>query len=185
VVAAIREIETEQQVESIAVERADRKGVGRKFKDVLVLFERRVDVVTVHMSRTNTPWLDAAPAIGTLVLILFEHEIPLIAAIEIPHRGVFLLHLLEEMQHGLAVLREVHLGAEIHVDVEIVAIRAVTREPRQGACVLVPLEIPSLGPEGAATGTLVALQHPCRPGRERAGSRNSLRYRATSERSPP
>ena len=78
-------------------------------------------LLRVDLARANPARLDRTPAIGALVFVFFEDEVAPLAAIEVPHRRVGLLDSLEEVQDGLAIGRQFHLRAEIHVDVEIVA----------------------------------------------------------------
>ena len=79
----------------------------------------------IDVARANPPRLDRAPAVAAAVLVFFEDEVALFAGVEVPHLRILFLHLLEVVQDRLAAARELHLGAEIHVDVVVVSQRVV------------------------------------------------------------
>ena len=73
------------------------------------------------MARAEPAGLDRTPAVAAAVLVLFEYEVSLFAAIEIAHCRVVLLDALKVVQDRLAVVRQFHLRAEIHIHIEVIA----------------------------------------------------------------
>jgi len=129
VVAAVGEIETEQQIERFAIQGADREHVGRQFEHQLVLLHGAFDLIGIDVAGTNPPRLDGTPAVVALVFVFLQHEITPVAAIEVPHGGIALLHAFEEVEDCLPIGRKFHFRAQIHVDVEVVAQRTVLIHP--------------------------------------------------------
>jgi hypothetical protein len=68
---------------------------------------------------------DAHPAVALAAAVLFEVQLAVLVLAEAGHARETLLHLFEEVQDGLAVVRQVQLRPQPHVDVEILAERVV------------------------------------------------------------
>ena len=86
-----------------------------------MLFEGIFHGFWINVSGTDAPTLDRRSAVATTILVLFQDKFPPVAIVEIAHRGVTLLNLLEEMQYRLAALGEVHFSVEVDVQVIIIA----------------------------------------------------------------
>ena len=123
VIAPIRIVEPEHDVERLAVERSDRERVGHDIQHACMLFERFVDRGGVHVARAHAARLHGRPPIAAPIFLLFQNVLPALARVEIPHPRIVLLHLLKEMQHAFAGLRQVHFRVQIHVDVVVIAQR--------------------------------------------------------------
>ena len=71
VVPTIREVKTVQQIEGFAVERADRKHIGRKFQNQTVLCHRLVERGRIHKTRADPSLIHRGPTVVSLALIFF------------------------------------------------------------------------------------------------------------------
>jgi hypothetical protein len=120
VIAAVQEVKTDQEVEGFAVQRTEGEHVRRQFQRQTVLFEGGVERGRVDLAAAYSPRFETHPAIARLVFVLFEHEVPIVAHVEVPHRGIRLLHPAEEFQHRLPLRRKLHLRVEIQIHEEIV-----------------------------------------------------------------
>jgi hypothetical protein len=127
VVAAVGEVEAEEHVEGLAVERAHRQEGRRQVEHQPVLFQDRLQRRRIHLPRAETLRLHGGPAVAALVLVLLENIVPLVSAVELPHRRELLLHPLEVVEDRLPLRREFHLRRQVHVDVEVVGQRRILR----------------------------------------------------------
>ena len=120
VVAPVGKVESEEQVQRFAVQGTDREHIRRQLQHQPVLIHCPLDVFRIDLSGTESPGFDGAPTIVSLILVFLEDEIPPVAAEEVPHGRVRLLYALEEVEDRLPIGGQLHLRAEIGIDVEIV-----------------------------------------------------------------
>jgi len=120
VVATKREVEAEEHVDRLAVERAHREEGRGQVEHQPVLLQHRLQRRRIHLARAESLRLHGGPAVAALFLVLLENVVALVAAVELSHRGKLFLHALEVVQDRLPLGREFHLRGQIHVDVEIV-----------------------------------------------------------------
>src|SRR5271165_2068991 len=64
-----------------------------------------------------------------IVFLALQNEIAIFPRVEVSQLWKALLHLLEEVQHRIAVIGELHLGVQVYVDVKVVGIRDITIHP--------------------------------------------------------
>ena len=92
-----------------------------------MLVKHGVERRRIHLARAEPFGLDRRPAVSALVLVLLQHEIPLVAAVELPHGREALLNTLKEVEDRLPLARKIHFSGQVHVDVEIVGKRRILR----------------------------------------------------------
>ena len=88
----------------------------------------------VDLARAEPPRLDRQPAIRLLLLVPLQHQVAVLPRVEVPQLGERLLHLLEEVQDRVAVGGQLHLGVEVHVDIEIIGVAAIAIHPCDPEC---------------------------------------------------
>src|ERR1700730_6900907 len=98
-------VESKQDVQRFAIQRAEVKVVRSQFKDMLMLLihhlqGRRVDVAAADAAR-----FERDPAVAALLSIFFEDELPIFTAIEVGHLRLGLTKAVEEVQDGFAARR--------------------------------------------------------------------------------
>src|SRR5688572_10547259 len=89
-----------------------------------VELERLLDGGRVHVAGGDALLLDAAPAVAFAAAVFLEIELIVVVLTEARHGRERFLDALEKMQQRFAIVRQVQLGTEPHVDVEIFTKRA-------------------------------------------------------------
>ncbi len=121
VIAAVGEVEAEQQIQGLAVQRADRQHVGSNFQHQAVQLQGVFGRRGIDLARTDAAVFQGHPAVATQALVFLQDKIAFFAAVKVSHRGISLLQPLEKMQYRFTVRREIHLGAQRDVHIKIVA----------------------------------------------------------------
>src|SRR5438128_7342069 len=85
--------------------------------------ERFLDAARIHVAGGDALAFDAQPSIAFAGAVFLQVQLIVVVLAEAGHRGELLLHALEEVEQRLAVMRQVQLGTQPHVDVEVFAER--------------------------------------------------------------
>ena len=125
VVAAEHEVEGEQHVERLAVQRVEVEVVRGHLQDVLVLGVGGLQVRRVDVAGAEPARLQRHPAVAALLAVLLQDVLAVLAAVEVGHLRVGLAQAVEEVQDRLPARGQVHLGVQVDVDPEVVAQGAV------------------------------------------------------------
>ena len=94
-----------------------------------MLAERLFQRLGIDLPRAQPARLDRQPAMRFLLLVPFQHQVAVLPRVKVPQLREPLLHLLEEVQDRVAVVRQLHLGVEVDVDVKIVGIANIAIHP--------------------------------------------------------
>ena len=109
---------------------ADRQEVRGQFQDHPVLVVGVLEGFGIDVAGGQAPGLDRQAAVRLLLLVPLEDEVAPLARGEVAEFGEPLLHLLEKVEHGISAGGELHLGVQVDVDVELVALGQIPVHPR-------------------------------------------------------
>lgn len=129
VVSVVGEVESEDEVEGLAVELAEAEHVGREFEDGLVLSVGLGELLGVDVSGAESVGFDGEPAVGAGFLVALEDEVSVVAGVELGEVWKPPFHLLKVVKDGFAVVGEFEFGVEVEVDVVVVGERLVVVHP--------------------------------------------------------
>ena len=102
---------------------------GASVQHQLVLPVGVLQRLGVGVPRAEPPRLDRQPAIRLLLLVSLEDQVAVLPRVEIPQLRKAFLHLLKKVQDRVAVARQLHLGVEVDVDIEIVGVATIAIHP--------------------------------------------------------
>src|ERR1041385_5388214 len=125
VIAAEREIESEEHFEVLDFKRADAQVIGSEIEQEAMELEGIVERRRIDVAADQPAGFEAHPAIASGAAVFLEIEIAVVVSTELPHGGEFLLHTFEKVENGLAVVGKIQLRVDAHVDVEILAERCI------------------------------------------------------------
>src|SRR5688572_31620487 len=119
------QVETEEHLEVLDLERTDAEVIRSEFEEELVQPHRVLERRRVHVAADQPAGFQPHPAVAPGPAVFFQVEVAVVVLPELGHVREFLLDALEEVQHRLPVVREVQLRVQPHVDVEILTKRRV------------------------------------------------------------
>ena len=125
VVAREGEVEGEQHVHRLAVERLEADVRRRHVQDALVVVVRGLDLGRVDVAAAQAAGLQRGPAVAALFAVLLQHELAAVAVVEVAHLRERLAQAVEKVKHSLPAGRQWHFGVEMNIDAEIVAQGAI------------------------------------------------------------
>src|SRR5439155_4403088 len=105
-VAGVREIESEQHIEIVDLNRADSEMIGRELEQQCVQLQRFVDVGRIHVTAGQSLLFEAAPSIRERAAFFFEVVVAAVAFTEARYRWKIFLDALEEVEERLAIVRQ-------------------------------------------------------------------------------
>src|SRR5947209_6530796 len=123
-IAGVEEVEREEDIERLAVERREIEMERGRLEKSLVLPVRGGQVGRIDVPRAEAMPLEADPAVGSLVVVFFEDEVAVLARLEVGELREDLLQTVEEVEDGLAFFGELHLRVHVNGDAEVIRKRA-------------------------------------------------------------
>ncbi len=125
VVAAVFEVEADDDFEVVIVEFAQGEMVGGHLEDGLGELVGVVGLGRIVLAEAEGIFVEAQPAFGVVFgFFLFEEEGPILAAAELAEGGVLSFDAVKEVEQGFALECEFELEEETGGDVEVIALCA-------------------------------------------------------------